>query len=289
LRSKSSNTRVSKQEAVASPFARALQKFKVEQNGTSISLMPVETRIDRDVIKQFLAETGILNYRVIDLEDRQESIIQLTNFEDCENLIDLLRVSGVRGIQTDYSLKQHKEFQQKALSLSKHASPDKRYVESANQHVWSVLRSAGVHYGLGTKTAQNSINDNTLPNKYTFTAKSLDQKDRRREEEKQTTTESERFSYIPPLECLQQIHFPQNLTIDQMRLYEQSVIQQQMMMQRHLPDAERPKHAQQPGYQMPPQHNAPPMPGHSLYDDFVPYPSIAPCPAPAAPQFGGHP
>lgn len=86
-------------------MSRALQKFHVEQNGTSVSLLPVENQIDKDVIKQFLSETGILNHRVIEIEERQECVVQLTNFEDCDNLIDMLRASGVRGIQTDYSLK----------------------------------------------------------------------------------------------------------------------------------------------------------------------------------------
>lgn len=189
-------------------------------------MLPVETLIDRAVIKHFLAETGIKNYRVIDREERNESVVQLPNFEDCENLMDMFRVNGVRGIQTDYSLKQLKELHQKALSLSKHASLDKKYLESANHHAWPVLRSADVHYNLATKTLQNSINDNTLPNKYTYMAKSLDQKDRRGEDDKQASTESERFSSIPPLDSFQQMSIPQNMTLGQVRFFQhqQSVI-----------------------------------------------------------------
>lgn len=89
---------------MASPFVRALARFKLEQNGTSLSLQPVETQHDRDLIRHFLEETSIRNYRILDLFDSKETVIQLNNFEDCEHLIDTLRVNGVSGIQTDYSL-----------------------------------------------------------------------------------------------------------------------------------------------------------------------------------------
>jgi hypothetical protein len=153
LRSNSSNTRASKQENIAtSPLSRALARFKLEQNGTSITLQSVETQHDRDLIRHFLEETGVRNYRVFDIPESNESVIQLNNFEDCEHLIDMFRVHGVSRIQIDYSLLPLQ--QALSLSLSKHAaSPGPKFMESGgNQHVWSVLRCAEARGNLETKT-----------------------------------------------------------------------------------------------------------------------------------------
>jgi hypothetical protein len=67
---------------------------------------------------------------------------------------------------------------------------------------------------------------NTLSNnQFTYIARSLDQKDREYDEKKAATTESERFSYIPPLGTFQQMPLPANMSIDQLEYLQQSMFQ----------------------------------------------------------------
>lgn len=95
-----SSTRSSQQQLSGnSPTIKLSNRFSLIQQGTAISVLNVEDQHEKDVLQHFV-ETSMISFsRTIFLNEKNELIIHLFNFQDCDKLIQLFHQSGIKDIQ----------------------------------------------------------------------------------------------------------------------------------------------------------------------------------------------